>query len=162
MSDDLDKILDDLKNDNSISTLNEEPEQKRLDINDDNLGDYVMQKVGTLVESGIEAVQSIQQTIASGFQPEELAAFNGLISAVTSAADTLNKIHIQHLKQKAAKELKQMDIAAKKQLSDSNPNGGNTNVLIATREEIIERFLKDNKKVINAEFSEEEVENNNE
>jgi hypothetical protein len=162
MSDDLDKILDDLKNDKSISSLNQEPEQKRLDINEDNLGDYVIQKVGTLVESGIEAVQSIQQTIASGFQPEELAAFNGLISAVTSAADTLNKIHLQHLKQKSAKELKQMDIASRKQLSDSITHSGNTNVLIATREEIIERFLKDNKKVLNAEFTEEDMRNEDE
>ena len=82
MSDDLDKILDELKNDDSVSSLNETASAEKLDINDENVNDYIMQKVGKLIESGIETVETIQQTIASGFEPEELQAFSGLIASV--------------------------------------------------------------------------------
>ena len=60
--DDLDQILEELKNDNSMSTLSEEPSAEKLDITDENVNDYVMQKVGRLVESGIETIEAIQQT----------------------------------------------------------------------------------------------------
>lgn len=162
MSDDeLDTILNDLKNDESVNELNNEPEEKRLDINDDNVGDYVMQKVGALVESGINTVQSIQQTIESGFEPEELTAFNGLMTAVTNAANTLNKIHLQNKKDKAAKDLKKIDIEAKKQIA-SGGSSVNNNVLIATREEVIQKFLEDNKKAIDVEYKEEKEEKDDE
>ena len=73
----LDQILEELKNDESISSLSEAPSAERLNITDDNVNDYVMQKVGRLIESGIETVEAIQQTIASGFEAEELQAFSG-------------------------------------------------------------------------------------
>ena len=153
----LDQILEDLKNDDSISTLNETPSAERIDISDDNVNDFIMQKVGRLVESGIETVEAIQQTIASGFEAEELNAFSGLLASVTHAADVLNKINIQNKKAAAAKEIKEMDISSKKQLSAGNQGGTTNNVLIATREEVIERFLEQNQEVIEAEIIQSEI-----
>jgi len=151
----LDQILDELKNDESMSTLNEESSAEKLDINDDNVNEYVMQKVGRLVESGIETVEAIQQTIASGFEAEELQAFSGLLASVTKAAETLNKINIQNKKAETAKELKELDMKNRKALSGAH-GGGTTNVLVATREEVIEKFLNKNKKAIEADFTEQE------
>jgi|TARA_R110002126_G_scaffold13626_2_gene58740 phenylalanyl-tRNA synthetase alpha subunit len=149
MSDDLEDILEELKNDESLTTLNEPQPVEKIDINDDNVNDYIMQKVARLVESGIDVVESIQQTVATGLETDELAAFSSLISSVTHAADVLNKINIQNKKAAATKEIKEMDIEAKKQLSaGNNSNGGTTNVLIATREEIMDSFLEKNKKVL--------------
>ena len=161
MADDLDQILDELKNDDSITSLNETPSAEKLDISDDNVNDYIMQKVGKLIESGIETVEAIQQTIASGFEPEELQAFSGLINSVTSAAETLNKINIQNKKAEASKEIKKMEIDSKqKQLSDGGGGGTTTNnVLIATREEIVAQFLDKNKDVIEGEIIESEEDN---
>ncbi len=162
--DDLDQILEELKNDESITSLNEAPSADKLDINDENVNDYVMQKVGRLVESGIETVEAIQQTIASGFSADELQAFSGLLNSVTSAAETLNKINIQNKKAAASKEIKEMDIASKKQISDgkvalgSGGQGGETNILIATREEVIERFLSENQNAIEVSVEEDEEE----
>ena len=150
--DDLKTILKELENDETLSSLNETTSADKLDINDETVNDYILQKVGTLIENGIQTVESIQQVIASGFEPEELQAFSGLISSITNAADTLNRINIQNKKSKTAKELKQMDIDNKTKLPEGR--GGNTNVLIATREEVIERFLEKNKKYINAEATE--------
>lgn len=148
MSDDLEDILEELKNDESLTSLNEPQSAERIDINDDNVNDYIMQKVGRLVESGIDVIESIQQTVATGIETDELAAFSSLISSVTHAADVLNKINIQNKKAAATKAVKTMDIAAKKELSITQGSGGTTNVLIATREEIMESFLEKNKKVL--------------
>jgi len=157
MSDsDLDKILDELKTDDSVASLADNEPEERLDINDENINEYIMQNVGKLVQSGLEMVQSIQQTINSGFEADELNAFSGLLGAVTKAADTLNKINIQNKRAKTAKELKQLDLGKQRELG----NGSVTNnVLIATREEIMEQFLKNNKKSIEAEIIEQNKEN---
>ena len=49
-------------------------------------------------------------------------------------------------------------LKAKKQLGKgSGGNGGTTNVLIATREEVIEKFLNKNKKQIEADYTEEDT-----
>jgi ABC-type histidine transport system ATPase subunit len=162
----LEQILEDLKSDESITSLNESPSAERIDINDDNVNDYVMQKVGKLVESGIETVEALQQTIASGFEADELNAFSTLLASVTHAADTLNKINLQNKKEKAARELKMLDVEAKKELGPGQGPNGNTNILIATREEVIERFLdkqgsnepkeiEDEPKAIEGEFNDE-------
>lgn len=162
MSDELEDILEELKNDDSISTLNDQPSAEKLDINDENVNDYIMQKVGRLIESGLDTVEAIQQTIASGFEPEELQAFSGLMTAITNAANTLNKINVENKKAKNAKELKNIDIEAKKELGNGETKGGNTNVLIATREEIMKQFLNNNKKILDAEYTEETIEDDDE
>lgn len=137
----LETILEELNKDKSIKNLKDSPEPSEV-INDDNVNDYLMKKIGKLIETGLETVEAIQNTINSGFEADELIAFSGLISSVTNAADTLNKINLQNKKSKTAKELKQMEVDAKLKL----PKGsGNTNVLIATREEVIERFLNKHK-----------------
>ena len=48
--DDLDKLIEELREDDSISTLNEEPSAKRLNISDENVNDYIMQKVIFLLD----------------------------------------------------------------------------------------------------------------
>lgn len=156
MSDELDDILKELQNDDSMSTMNEPVSAERLDINDDNLNNYVMQKIGRLIESGIETVEGIQQTISTGLEADELTAFASLLTSVTRAADTLNKINIQNKRAKAAKEIKEMEIEGKKQLGSGSGGGTTNNVLIATREEVIERFLEKNQKVLEAETTESE------
>jgi hypothetical protein len=152
--DELDNIIEELKNDDSLSSLSETPSAERLDINDENVNDYIMQKVGRLIESGIETVEAIQQTIATGLEADELNAFSGLLTSVTNAAEALNKINIQNKKAKATKEIKEMEIEGKKMLGSGGGNTGNTNILVATREEVIERFLNKNKNYLEAEFTE--------
>ena len=57
--------------------------------------------------------------------------------------ETINKIHIQNKKAEAAKDVKKLEIEGKKEIQKLKNDGylnlpqGNTNVLIATREEIM-------------------------
>jgi hypothetical protein len=65
-----------------------------------------------------------------------IAAFANVIAATNTALATLNAINIERSKQKAAKELKEMDIAAKKAIGPAN-NTKNVVNLIANREVIL-------------------------
>jgi 50S ribosomal subunit-associated GTPase HflX len=143
MNEELDVLLDNLKNDTTISTLMEQNTAViKEPVTDDNINSYVMKKISKLIDDGMVTIESIQQDIISSstYESEQLEAFSNLFKSVVKAADTLNKINLQNKKDKSLKELKQMDIQMKKEFPDS---GGNTNILIATREEIIKTFLKD-------------------
>ena len=155
MSKNLDELLDQLKTDGSLP----EPDQiKRSepDINDDNVNEWILKKAGQLVENGMDAVEALKQVILSSGDPGEVSAYSEMFRSVVGALDTITKINVQNKKSKTAKELKEMDIEAKKQLPE-RPKG-DTNILIATREEIIKNFLDKGKEVIDAEYSEEEDE----
>lgn len=149
----LDDILEELKNDKTLSTLREPPSAQKLNISDDNVNDYIMQKIGGLIESGIETVNAIRGTISSGFEAEELSAFSSLIASITNAAEVINKINIQNKKAKSSKEIKQLELESKKQLGGMSKHG-DTNILIATREEIVNQFLEKNKKYIDTTATE--------
>ena len=156
MSDqELDDIINGLKTDQSMSTLAETPSSNG---NDDNINQFIIDKMTRLVENGMDTIESLQQTVVTGFEPEELSAFSSLIQSVIKAADTLNKINISNKKAKTDKELKILDVETKKHLSMAK-GGNTTNVLVATREEIIQKFLTAAKKeaesaVIEVESSE--------
>ena len=154
----LDDILEELKNDKTLSTLREPPSAEKLSISDDNVNDYIMQKIGGLIETGIETVNAIRGTISSGFEAEELSAFSSLIASITNAAEVINKINIQNKKAKSSKEIKQLELESKKQLGGMSKRG-DTNILIATREEIVNQFLENNKKYIDTTAT-EHTENN--
>jgi len=152
-NDNLDELLDQLKND---TTLNQTVTSVKaeLDLNDENVNEYILKKVGKLIEGGVDTIEALRESVLASCEPSELEAYSELFRAVTGAADVLNKINVQNKKNKSAKELKKMDIQARAELPASR-TGGDTNILIAPREEIIKKFLEDNKKVINAEFEEE-------
>jgi hypothetical protein len=81
-------------------------------------------------------------TVATG-DPEMMAGLASLIAASTGAIETVNKMHIQNKKFEDAKELKKLDLEGKKEIQRLKNDGylnlpaGNTNILVATREEII-------------------------
>ena len=70
--------------------------------------------------------------------------------------ETINKIHIQNKKAEAAKDVKKLEIEGKKEIQKLKNDGylnlpqGNTNVLVATREEIIAQLTgKAKEKAVN-------------
>lgn len=137
MSNDLDELLKELKQSNEIKPPT--PKLKmHFDVNEENVTDYIMRNASRLIETGLDSVEAMRDVVSQTYQAEEIEAYAALIKAVTDSMDTLNKINIQNKKTKAAKEIKQMDIDAKQQLG---PTTHNTNVLIATRDEIIKGLL---------------------
>ena len=110
---------------------------------DAELQDFVLKHSAELAALSIKSVQELQKvTVATG-DPEQMASLASLITAGAGAIETINKIHLQNKKTDAAKDIKKIEIEGKKEIQKLKNDGylnlpqGNTNVLVATREEII-------------------------
>jgi hypothetical protein len=139
MSDEIDSIIQELKADEitpTFLTRKKEPESERL--TDDNVGEYVYKKSSELVDSTLSAVQALKDTVLTGSDPKEIAALSTLINAATKALDQLNKINLQNKQTKSNEEMKKLEIAANSK-KPVLPN--TTNVLIATRDEIMNQLF---------------------
>lgn len=134
----IDSIIQELKSDEISSTTKENLVVNNEIITDENVGDYVYKKSTELVESTLGAVQSLKDTVLTGSDPKEIAALSQLINSATKALDQLNKINIQNKTNKANFEIKKMEIES----NASRPVLPNTtNVLIATRDEVMKQLF---------------------
>lgn len=153
----IDSIIEELKQDAipTTKTNNKEIELKEK-VNDENVGDYIYKKSSELVESTLGAVQSLKDNVLTGSDPKEIAALSQLINAATKALDQLNKINLQNKQAKNNVELKKMEIESSLK---NNKLPQTTNVLIATRDEIMSQlFDKSPKKSNNIDLIEGEFE----
>jgi hypothetical protein len=155
----IDAIIQELKADEIPLQNKKDIIENSNEVNDENVGEYVYKKSAELVESTLGAVQNLKDTVLTGSDPKEIAALSQLINSATKALDQLNKINIQNKVNKSNKEIKQMEI-------ESNANRpilpSTTNVLIATRDEIMKQmFDKPSRKsnqldLIEGEFTKED------
>jgi hypothetical protein len=134
---DIDSIIEELKNNSVPSVVNSKPELKE-NVTDENVGEYVYKKSAELVESTLGAVQSLKDNVLTGSDPKEIAALSQLINSATKALDQLNKINLQNKQAKSNEEIKKLEIEA----NSKNPKlPQQTNVLIATRDEIMSQLF---------------------
>jgi len=148
MNDDLDELLNQLKNGEN-TVLTPLPTAVKQELNDDNINQYILDKAKILVDNGIDAVEALKQVVISSAEAEEVSAYSDMYKSVVGALDTLTKITNTNKRIKAAKELKELEIKSKKELPGHTTNN---NVLIASREDIIKNFLEKGKAVIDASF----------
>lgn len=145
---DIDTLLDELSSFSfpQTTTAKSVPRGTPTNITEDNINDYILQKTGNLIEAGLGAVSDLKDFVVQGQNPDEIAALSELISSTTKAIEALNRINLQNKKAKTDKELKTMDIEGKKAIAGSLPGNNitnNTNVLVASREEIFKQLLSD-------------------
>jgi hypothetical protein len=149
----IDSIIEELKAE-EIPVVKKLPLVVNENVNDENVGDYVYKKSTELVESTLGAVQSLRDNVLTGSDPKEIAALSQLINSATKALDQLNKINIQNKVNKSNVEIKKMEIEA----NANRPVLPNTtNVLIATRDEVMKQLFdkpikKISDEIIDAEF----------
>ena len=127
-------------------TVNEEKKDEvKVDIPSTNeeMKDFVAKHSAELVQNSVKSIMELQKlTVATG-DPEMMAGLASLIAASTGAIEAVNKMHLQNQKIEAAKELRKMDIEGRKEIQRLKNDGylnlpsGQTNILVATREEII-------------------------
>lgn len=118
----------------------------------DEMKEFVAKHSAQLVQNSVKSILELQKlTVATG-DPEMMAGLASLIAASTGAIESVNKMQIQNQKIEAAKELKKMEIEGKKEIQQLKNDGylnlpqGNTNILVATREEIIAQLTGKAKK----------------
>lgn len=139
----IDSIIQELKADEIAPVVRKSEPVNVENVNDENVGEYVYKKSAELVESTLGAVQSLKDNVLTGSDPKEIAALSQLINSATKALDQLNKINIQNKVNKSNVEIKKMEI-------DANANRpilpNTTNVLIATRDEVMKQLFDKPKK----------------
>jgi hypothetical protein len=139
---DIESIIQELKADEVPAPIDIQPVTTN-NVNDENVGEYVYKKSSELVESTLGAVQALKDTVLTGSDPKEIAALSQLINSATKALDQLNKINIQNKVSKSNVEIKKMEIEA----NANRPMLPNTtNVLIATRDEVMKQLFDKPKK----------------
>lgn len=161
MSDDLNTLLDELssfqipkKTPQLVTTI------ENNEVTDDNINEFILKKAGKLINTGLGAVDELKDFIVQGQNPDEIAALSELISSTTKAIEALNRINLQNKKAKTDRELKQMEIEGRKSVAGMLPGNNitnNTNVLIASREEIIQKLLDTEKEAEPLQLIENEI-----
>lgn len=143
MSDDIDKIVDDLvgqlKGSQEVKSKKEE-----LNLTDENLKQFLYQYSGKLIKDSVEVVEDIKDFVTAAPDSRDLEALSKLIGASAAALETLNKIQIADEKNKTLVGIKVMDIEAKKELTLQKAE---ENVLTLNREELMDRLITGAKKI---------------
>ena len=148
MSDDIDKIVDDLV-DQFKNTKQVKKKAEELNLNDDTLKSFLYEYSGKLIKDSVNAVEDIKDFVTAAPDSRDLEALSKLIGASAAAIETLNKIQIADEKNRTQKTIKAMDIEAKKQLTMQKAED---NVLTMNREELINKLIS-NAKTIEVEES---------
>lgn len=152
---DIDAIVDELRADAVSSASKEECIEEVKKLNDENVSDYVYQKTAQIIEMGLGAIDALKDSVVSGQDPKEIAALAQLINSVTKATDSLNKINLQTKQHKNNLEVARVEASGNK----GNLLPQTTNVLIATRDEIMNKIFdkpsnkKEKLELIEGEFS---------
>ena len=137
MSDDIDKIVDDLVG--QFKGVNQVKKKKDdLQISDETLKDFLYKYSGKLIKDSVEVVDDIKDFITAAPDSRDLEALSKLIGASAAAIETLNKIQIADEKNKTQVGIKSMDIEAKKEL---NLQKAEDHVLTMNREELIDKLI---------------------
>ncbi len=153
---DIDELINDIKNgDKSLAQgVAELP-----DLNESNMADYIMRITSKIVENGFETLTCVQRDVMTHKDEKAVESYSALLNSVVSAVDTITKLNLQQMKQKAAKELKVMDIESKEKIATNKieagksdgggllGRGSHNNILITTREDFF-KMVKENSDAI--------------
>lgn len=114
----------------------------------ENLEDFILKYAGRLVMNGVEFVEDLKTTFAQSLDPREIESLAETFKGVSGALTILKDIQVSKEKSKTSKELKTMEIEAKKEIKEKQ---NETNVLKFSRDELFKKLLND-AEVIDAEF----------
>jgi hypothetical protein len=110
-------------------------------LTEDNLSEFILQNAQKIIQDGIKTIRDLQPVVGATYDSKLLESYASVVNATTGSIDVLNKINIEKHKIKASKEIKTMDIEAKKMITQQKATNNTVNI-IATREEIM-KILND-------------------
>jgi hypothetical protein len=113
-------------------------------LSDETVGEYVYKKSTELVESTLDAINNLKDVVITGNDPKEISALSQLINSATKALDQLNKINLQNKQNINTLEVKKLELESSSNLSKLN--SPTTNIVIATRDEILDKISNGNSK----------------
>ena len=127
-------------------------QSERFNISKEEVEDFIIQKSSKLIQDSLELIDNMKEVVHHMPEAENVSSLAELIKASTGAIETLNKLVVQDKKSNTTIKAKQLDIDSKKELQSA----GQEHALMLSREEVLDRLLKDSK-VINVESDVKEV-----
>jgi hypothetical protein len=106
-------------------------------LDEDGLSKFILETSQKIIKTGLETIESLKTTIAATEDAKSMQGFAEIVTATNNVINTLNTINIEKRKAATAKEIKTMDIEARKQLKPATKVTNNNLNLIASREQIV-------------------------
>lgn len=148
------KLKDDVK---IVNNKNNEFKKESDNLKKENLENFLLEKTGELVMEGLDTIKELKNIFVSNPNAEEIDSLAQAFKAVSSALSVLKDIQVTNTKIESNKELKELDIKAKKELLSGKDKEKDREKILLTRDEVIKQLI-DRSEVLEAEF--EKVETN--
>ena len=158
--DEIDSFLNNFEATQNTKRLKEEA--TNAPIKEEQLMDYVTEKINQLAALSIESIQDVKDLAVASNDGETISALAALIAASTKQLEVLSKISLSHAKIKSSEKMQDKSHAHKEKIVErkheqlkelgAGDNGPTpllqqNNVYInATREEILEHLVSDIRK----------------
>jgi hypothetical protein len=120
----------------------------------EDLEKFLLEKTGDMVSEGLDAIKELKNIFVSNPNAEEIEALASAFRAVSSGLSVLKDIQISNSKIENNKELKEMEIKAKKELKELKKEDDQAKIML-TRDEVFKKLLEKSE-VIDVEFSKNE------
>lgn len=131
---DVDSAVDDIISQLSNQTYSIAKSKHSTEVPDvDELEEYLVKTTARLIDTTLDAVDNVKNYISSAPENRDVASLAELMRSANSAIETMQKIHANKENIQARKDVKQMDIDAKKELNIMD----NTTKLVMSREEVL-------------------------
>jgi hypothetical protein len=132
----------------TIKEANKERKASDDELKRENLEDFILKYTGKLVKDGVELVEDLKTTFSQSLDPREIESLAETFKGVSGALNILKDLQVSKEKSKTSKELKTMEIDAKKELKNTVDE---TKTLKFSRDELFKKLIQDSE-VIEAEF----------
>lgn len=139
VNDAVDDILTQLSSQNRSVTKKKEMEEAP-EVED--LEEFLIKKTAKLINTTLDAVDNVKDYISSAPENKDVASLAELMRSANAAIETMQKVHANRANNESRKEIKQMDIDAKKEIQLVD----NTAKLVMSREEIMKALIEDAEK----------------
>jgi len=136
----------------SINNKNIEYKKEENTLKKENLEKFLLEKTGELVEEGLDTIKELKSIFVSNPNSDEIDSLAQAFKAVSSALSVLKDIQVTNSKIENNKELKEMDIRAKKDLLENKDKDKDRDKILLTREEIMKQLIEKSD-VIDVEFT---------
>jgi hypothetical protein len=144
----MDTDLDDAVNDiisqlkGTTPLVKKEPEETTL--TKDQLEEFIIKNSGKLITKSLNIVDDVKDVVTAGSDSKDIAALAELISATSSAIDTLNKVYISDEKNKTQVKVKQMDVDLRERINISD----NQTKILLSREDIMKALVSNDSNIV--------------
>jgi hypothetical protein len=139
----MDTDLDDAVNDilsqlkGTVTVAKKQPDEEIL--TKDQLEEFIIKNSGKLVTKSLNIVDDVKDYVASAPDAKDVAALAELISATSSAIETLNKVYISDERNKTQVAVKQMDVDSRERMNITD----NKTKILLSREDIMKALVND-------------------